>query len=571
MSEPIYAIGYARISDPIQLKGDGLLMQVQAIQRFADNNNLTFFPNNIVEEDIFTGRKIHVSKRPKYIELRNLILANPNKIKYFVIARIDRSVRSGSDDYLFMKNDLASLGVALRDAQNIIQPNINTLAHRDVAYDWSDESPSRLTEIIMAETAKKEVSNILTRTVDTSISRVERGLKLRESNYGYENKKIVDPTGKEVFIQVRNPIEAPHIEAIFDKTIEGVMTEQEIVDYVNSLGYKSRIRKRRSLDRRVIGTTGGNKLDVKQMQKYRKNPIYCGVNIETWGKTKTKKIITKTDYLGLVSITKFNTANKGKVYIEELPDKNIKIFYDLKPEKILKRRQKFRKDYIFKNVVLCDICGSPLLASPSTSKSKNKYSFYHCSRNHKYYGVPQKDVDKAMMTFLSKISFSEKYHSILEKVLTSKWKEEQEKSLDTQIIVNQRITSIQSELRQTLDAIKNSKSEAVRTELENDYEKLTFDLKDVQVERQKLELSYDEITAFLAYSKTLMEHPTEMFLNVATYAEQMAVYKILFLEFPTYKTVVSGTPKISLFFKVSSENDSDKSLDVTLRRIELRL
>ncbi len=105
-------------------------------------------------------------------------------------------------------------------------------------------------------------------------------------------------------------------------------------------------------------------------------------------------------------------------------------------------------------------------------------------------------------------------------------------------------------------------------ELEVDFERLGAELKDAQEERKKMELGYDEITSFLDYSKTLMEHPTEMFLNVETYSEQMATYQLLFLEFPTYKEIVSGTPKISLFFKVSSENNSDKSLDVTLRGIE---
>ena len=572
MSHQIYAIGYARISDPSQLKGDGLDNQALAISKYIEGNGWTVFPNGKVSKEVFTGRKIEVSKRPVYNELIDLIKKNPCTIKYFVINRIDRSTRSGSEEYLLIKNQLASLGVELRDTQNIIQPIVNTLEHLGIGFDWSNRSPSRMTEIIMAESAREDVANILTRTVNTSFSRVKTGFKLRESNYGYENAVIVGDDGKEKTIQIPNKKEAPQIIAIFDKTIEGVMTEQEIVDHVNSLGYKSRTRKMsvgKGSNRVILGVREGKKLDIKQMQKYRKNPIYCGVNIENWGKIEKQKVITKTQYRGLISIEKFNQANAGKIYIEELPKNEIKIFYDLKPEKILKRRQKFRKDYIFKNVVLCDVCRQPLLASPSTSKNKRQYSFYHCSRKHKHYGIPQVDLDKAMMNFLSKISFSDKYCSILERVLIHKFKGEQEKSLDTQIVVNQKIASIQSDLRQTLNAIKSSTSNIVTAELENDYERQSFDLRQAQNDRLKLELSYDELTAFLTYSKNLMEHPIEMFLNIATYSEQMSIYKILFLEFPTYKEVLSGTPKTSLFFKVGSSNTDEESLDVTLQRIEL--
>ncbi|QQR65444.1 recombinase family protein [Candidatus Kaiserbacteria bacterium] len=573
MTHPIYAIGYARISDPSQLKGDGLENQIKAIERHIENNHWTLFPDGKVSREIFTGRKVEVAKRPKYNELIDLIKKNPNKIKYFVINRIDRSTRSGSEEYLLIKSQLASLGVELRDSQNIIQPISNTLEHLGISFDWSNKSPSRITEILLAEMGKEDVANILTRTVNTSFSRASLGFKLREANYGYKNVVILANDGKQKTIQLPHEQEAPQIIALFDKTVEGVLTEQEIVDHINSLGYKSRDRKLwngKKGDKRIIGVKVGNKLTIKQMQKYRKNPIYCGVNIENWGKIQKKKIITKTQYKGLVSIEKFNQANKGKVYVEELPENKIKLFYDLNPEKILKRRQKFRKDYLFKNVVLCDVCKKPFLASPSTSKNKEKYSFYHCSRTHKYYGKPQSEVDKAMMTFLSKIKFSDKYHSILKKVLTHKHKQEQEKSLDTQIVINQRITGIQSELRETLTAIKKSNSELVKDEMERDFERLSMDLRQVQGERKKIELSYEEVTLFLEYSKNLMEHPIDMFLDISSYAEQMAIYKILFLEFPTYKEVLSGTPKISLFFKVSDENRDDKSLDVTPRRIELR-
>ena len=126
-------------------------------------------------------------------------------------------------------------------------------------------------------------------------------------------------------------------------------------------------------------------------------------------------------------------------------------------------------------------------------------------------------------------------------------------------------------MRETLESIKKAHSDLVRTQLENDFELLSVDLANIQEERKKIEIGYKEVSAFLEYAKNLMEHPIEMFINIDTFSEQQAIYKILFDELPTYQELVSGTPKVSLFFKINNENRDEKSLDVTLRGIEPRL
>ncbi len=259
--EKVYAIGYARISDEIQLKGDGLTNQCQAIISFIDRNKWTLFPKGKVLEEVFTGSTKY---RPTYQKILSLIKENPNKIKYFVIARIDRMSREGSEVYLQMKSELADLGVELRDTQGIIQPSTNTLAHRGIGFKWSEFTPSRLAEIITTEGAKSERVSILSRTMDTSVARVETGYKLRESHFGFRNQKVVGEDGKEKTIQVRDEKEAPWIEAIFEKTLIGT-PDQEIADYVNSLGYKSRPRKKwqgKRENKRIIGVVDGIQLEV---------------------------------------------------------------------------------------------------------------------------------------------------------------------------------------------------------------------------------------------------------------------------------------------------------------------
>lgn len=174
-----------------------------------------------------------------------------------------------------------------------------------------------------------------------------------------------------------------------------------------------------------------------------------------------------------------------------------------------------------------------------------------------------------MMTFLSKIKFSEKYYPIFDKVLTWRYKKEQEKSLGVQTILNQHLASLQQKLLEIMEAHRTVSNQSMKKQYELDYESVEEKITLAKIERQRIELNYDDMVAFLKYARKIMEHPIEMFLNVSTYNEQMAIYKILFKEFPTYKEVVSGTPKISLFFKIISKNKDEKSLNVTLQRIEL--
>ena len=49
---------------------------------------------------------------------------------------------------------------------------------------------------------------------------------------------------------------------------------------------------------------------------------------------------------------------------------------------------------------------------------------------------------------------------------------------------------------------------------------------------------------------------------------QVALYSLFFETFPTYEEIASGTPKLTLIFKVKEENPDEKSLVVRDRGFE---
>ena len=85
-----------------------------------------------------------------------------------------------------------------------------------------------------------------------------------------------------------------------------------------------------------------------------------------------------------------------------------------------------------------------------------------------------------------------------------------------------------------------------------------------------MEVKEDDIHAFIAHAKILMEHPTEMLANITNKQEQLALFSLFFEEFPTYEEILSATPKLTLAFKLNKEAFDAKALKVTLRGIEPR-
>jgi len=72
----------------------------------------------------------------------------------------------------------------------------------------------------------------------------------------------------------------------------------------------------------------------------------------------------------LVDIKTWNLANKGKIKIIEIDDKEVKIEYNKKKElsinqPIVKNRKNYNPDYCYSKVLKCPECGSYLTASTS--------------------------------------------------------------------------------------------------------------------------------------------------------------------------------------------------------------
>ncbi len=486
--------------------------------------------------------------------------------RFFIIKSIDRFCRAGTTEYSRLKEGIEELGVQLVDTTGVIQPKVNEFERLGLEYKWSLFSPSEGSEIMEAHNSKRDASKILVRMIGEEINLVRQGYKVRQAEDGYKNEKVFIENKKRV-IQIPDPQRADYLVTIFEMRASGAYTDQEIVDCVNAMGYKSKTQKKWLKDGKtkkklkVIGHRGGIKLTIKQLQKIVPRTIYCGINTEKWLLGKA----IKTQYDGLVSIDTFNKANKGKLFIEEKGG-NIIIHKDYNPHQL--KRMKNNPLFPHKAVSLCPICEKPFLGSSPKGKSKS-IPTYHCARGHKYFGVNKVEFDKRLTGLVEKLEHKDGgFLKNLKAILINKYREKEKELGEFSIKVGINAVELEIQKKHKIEAYISTTNEVIRVELEKQINELHQQIEEVRGQRNNIEIKENDVHAFVGYVKYLMEHPVEMLVKQKNLDSLKALFGLVFEELPTYTEIVNGTPKLSIPFKLLQEFEETKSLSVTLPGIE---
>ncbi len=543
---------YCRVSTTKQAQqGESIEDQAKICLGVAERKNLKVL--NVFKEQ-YSGRK---NERPVIEDIITFIKKSNKKIDYLIFRAIDRFTRNGTLGYETLKQLLAKYGVELIDANGVIQPSKNTLEHLGMEYDWSRIYPSEISELVMAQQGKNEVNVILTRMIGSEINLVREGYKVRQADDGYINQKVFVENKKRV-IQVPDPERAHYFAKMFELRASGAFSDIQIVGKLNAMGYRSRDRKHWSKDKsKVIGSRGRLKLTVKKLQSIIKRPIYCGINIEKWVLEPTR-----TQYKGLVSIKKFNDANRGQIYIDEQKNGSIKILKDFNPLQL--KRTRNNPLFHFKDVILCPHCDKPFLGSSPKGKIK-KYPTYHCCRNHKYYGVSKDTFEKNLSEFVKKITYSdENYFRSLEATIKNKYREKEKELGEFASQTGTTVIELKTEKKRLIDAFTGTTNTIIREDLEEKIEEIQKQILSTEGERNKLEIKENDIHAFVGYVKKIMEHPEEYLIKQKDFTKLRSLYGLVFDKLPTYEEIVNGTPKLSLPYKLSNEFDTNKSRFVDL-------
>ncbi len=542
--------------------GDSPEAQREQIERFASIKGITIKKYFLFLESASKTQQpmqeaIDYCKNPK------------NLINLFIIKSIDRFTRGGSLPYDQLKLQLEQNKVDLVDIYGIISSEkINTLDHLGFEYSWSVYSPSKKSEILEAERSKDELRDIMSRMIGAEIRYTKLGYWMRKAPYGFVSEKFETKNGKRCILRPQDT-EADLIRRMYELRARGTMSDQQIVDELNLLGFKTRTRYiRDNQDRsKVVAQSGNEQLSVKAMQKMLVNTIYAGVNQEKWTDYKPIKCV----FDGLVSIELFNQANKGKIGISEDKDGKITIHKRELPLNIVNNGTR-NEEFAFRQYVLCPDCERPLLGSASTGKNGKSYPAYHCSNYGHYFRIPKAEFEETVNSFVKNLIVDQDSINQVLEVIKAEWTKRESYSVIASNTIEERIKQLKSEVEMCVSKIKLLSSETAIKYLEEDIMKIEKQINSLEMERlEKQSQDKPDIDKVLGRIRILLENPYEIFKRQIDPLKKAQFFGAIFNQKPTYRDLEPGKQKTPLFTGVNQIFQlakMEKSLMVIPRGIE---
>jgi len=542
---------HCRVSTAKQAyEGESLEVQRSICLDIASRNGWVLAHEPWLES--YSGRK---DVRPVFADVIAFLDAHPGQVRYYVFRAIDRFTRGGTGMYEQMKAALARRGVELVDSMGVIQPVKNTLEHVGFEYEWSRVSPSEVAEAVLATTAKAEATTILTRLIGQEIRLTQHGYKIREAVDGYRNERIqVD--GKRRVVQVPDPERAHFYRAMFELRAEGQLTDAQIVERINAMGFRSRVRNRWDPShQRVIAKCGGIKLSVKRYQEIIKRPIYCGVVWEKW--TNWRPV--RAAYDGLVSIDAWNAANRGsRVILETSRGLELQVNAGAARE----HRSKNNPQYPFRRVVLCPICHKPFLGSASRSRSGRHVPAYHCARNHPRLARNKPAFEGSVGDFISGLRFERSVVSAVVDLVRQRYGSRGAELAAQATECAKAVAALEAQKADAARAFLSATTDTTRRALEREVERLDRDISQAQVEGERLSFSEAELDDYLHKLEEIMEHPALLLENAENPRLLRSRFDLAFEQLPTLTEIESGTAKLSAIMHLCEGVEDPRSVQV---------
>lgn len=549
------AIAAIRVSTAKQgFNGDSPEAQKEQIERFAAARGITIkeffiFLESASKELQPMQQAINYCKDPK------------NDVQLFIVKSIDRFTRGGSFSYDLLKRQLEACDVTLVDIYGVISTQkVNTLEHLGVQYKWSVYSPTKKAELLEAERANDEMRDIMSRLIGAEVRYTRMGFWMRQAPYGFDSTKLDTASGKRCVLKPHSD-EASLMIKMFELRARGTLDDQQIVNEMNKLGYRSRVQTVRSTQNRtqIIGKRGGKKMDVKTLWRYIQNPIYAGVICEKW--TNNKPV--KAQFPGLVSYELFNAANKGKLVLGEKD--GVVFLYNKPPEgKYVVAKGSRNADFAYRKIVMCSECEKPLFGSSTRGRHGKYYSAYHCNKRGHYFRVRKEKLEQTVADFVQRVTYDKDYIDELLNAVETVWHKRNESVIQEEQRVETRITELRAQAKALVDKIKLVSSEIVIKSIEEDIMKTEEEIKTLIEERDHRSIEKPiDITVVKHYLKFFLQNMEDLLVKQIDPVQKANFFGLLFNGAPTYDEIVSANknsdllPKLNELFKLKNDHSGN--------------
>lgn len=178
-----------------------------------------------------------------------------------------------------------------------------------------------------------------------------------------------------------------------------------------------------------------------------------------------------------------------------------------------------------------------LSGSATRGKKGVYYPDYHCARKGHYFRVAKPDFDKTIEDFVRAITIKPEYIDDVIASIAELWRQRQQSTIELQKQRLEHREQLQNEVRATVDRMRVVTSETALKYLEKDIVSVESELEQVDKEIQEqpdLELEFNEV---LAYAKYILEHLSEMLLDLCDPLRKAAFFGAIFNKVPTYTEI----------------------------------
>ncbi|NCC20728.1 hypothetical protein EOM33_06850 [Candidatus Saccharibacteria bacterium] len=371
---------------------------------------------------------------------------------------------------------------------------------------------------------------------------------MRQPPFGYMSEKVETRHGKRTIL-VAHPDESALIRKMYELKALGTLSDRQIVDRINELGFLTRKRYIRDPDDRskIIGARGGNPLEITKINRYLENPIYAGVVKEKW--TNNKPV--KASFEGLVSFELYNQANRNRVSLQESADGDIE-YQQVRPDEKAKKGV-HNEEFAYRRFIACPTCNNPLLGSASRGKMGKYYPAYHCSNHGHYYRIPKQEFETTIRDFVKSIAVrSDQLDALTDAVMTV-WEQKHEMVKEDTKTIQKHIDSLVQQKYAIIDKIKIVSSVTAIEMLEADLVKTDEEIAKLEAGKIAAGQASEsvDIHKIVAYVKYFMEHLHELLLDLCNPTLKAQYFSVLFDKAPTYEEIKSGTQKESVLPEVN--------------------
>ena len=319
------AVAYIRISSMRQIDNESPATQREAIQRYADANNITIV--KWFEDIAKSGKNV---EREGLQQLLNYCLKNRGSLEHWIVYNMRRASRDIESYTTIINSALKGRGITIRSAT---EPAID------------DTKEGRFLETLFVALGQLDNEGKAEVTVDNMRSLTMQGYWLNAPVLGYDICKVANSIGKPRPSLKPNQM-AQKVKQTLERYSEGDISKADLARYAKEIGLRSRYNKVLSHD---------------SIHRLIKHPVYAGFISNSFTEWK----LVEAKHPPIISV--------------ETYERNQGLLYGLKSRKG-ETHLKINKTYPLKGLILCISCGNLLYASAPRTGNGQTSPRYHCAR-----------------------------------------------------------------------------------------------------------------------------------------------------------------------------------------------